>query len=137
LTSFTINAGIMTNGLTYTVQADYKQIENINTNTFTGTGISTNFLGVAQYTTSTYITVLAQTPMLTSTLVGNQVIISWSPATTGWTLPDEQQSRHGHLGLLPRPGRQQQRDQFAAGGKPLLPSNASIANEQGRPTVRR
>ena len=86
LTSFTINAGTMVNGQTYIVQADFKQVENINTNTFTGTGIPANFIGVASYATSTYITVLAQTPMLTSTLAGNQIIISWPPTITGWTL---------------------------------------------------
>jgi hypothetical protein len=86
LTSFTINAGTMVNGQTYIVQADFKQVENINTNTFTGTGIPANFIGVASYATSTYITVLAQTPMLTSTIAGNQIIISWPPTITGWTL---------------------------------------------------
>lgn len=86
LNSFTIVPGTMTNGQAYIVQADYKQVESINTNTFTGTGIPANFIGVASYAISTYITVLAQTPMLTSTHVGNQVVVSWPLTATGWTL---------------------------------------------------
>jgi hypothetical protein len=86
LTSFTIAPGTMTNGQACIVQADYKQVESINTNTFTGTGIPANFIGVASYATSTYITILAQTPSLASTHAGNQVVVSWPLTTTGWTL---------------------------------------------------
>lgn len=86
LTSFTIVPGTMTNGRAYIVQADYKQVENINTNIFTGTGIPANFIGVASYATSTYITILAQTPSLTGTQGGKQIIVSWPPTMTGWTL---------------------------------------------------
>jgi hypothetical protein len=86
LTSFTLAPGTLVNGSSYIVKADYSQIENLNTTTFTGTGIPANFIGESHYAAHTYITVLAQTPTLTSTLAGNQVIISWPPTSTGWTL---------------------------------------------------
>ena len=86
LTSFTLAPGTLVNGSNYIVKADYSQIENLNTTTFTGTGIPANFIGESHYAAHTYITVLAQTPTLTSTLAGNQVIISWPPTFTGWTL---------------------------------------------------
>jgi hypothetical protein len=86
LTSFTIAPGIMVAGQTYTVQADYKQVEAVNTTYFTGTGITGSPFGAALDATSTFITVQAQTPLLTSTYAGNQVIVSWPPALTGWIL---------------------------------------------------
>ena len=86
LTSFTLAPGALVNGSNYIVKADYKQIENLNTNTFTGTGIPAGFIGESHYSANTYITVLAQTPMLTSTLAGNQVSVSWPTWCAGWTL---------------------------------------------------
>jgi hypothetical protein len=86
LTSLTLVPGTLVNGSNYIVQASYKQIENLNTNTFTGTGIPASPIGDSHYSANTYITVLAQTPTLTSTLAGNQVILSWPTWFAGWTL---------------------------------------------------
>jgi hypothetical protein len=49
-------------------------------------GIPASFMGETHYSANTYITVLAQTPTLTSTLAGNHVILSWPTWFAGWTL---------------------------------------------------
>lgn len=85
LNSFTIAVGTLVAGQTYIVQADFNQIADVNTNAFTGTGITGNPLGASFYTTSTFITV--QTiPLLACVSAGNGVIVSWPSAVTGWTL---------------------------------------------------
>lgn len=57
LSSLTIAPGTLTAGKTYTVQANFTQFEDINTTSFTGTGISGNPVGLSHYTTSTFITI--------------------------------------------------------------------------------
>jgi len=59
-------------GQTYTLQANYSQVEAINTTSFTGPGISGNPYGVSDYLTSTFITLDAQAvpePSTTSLLL--------------------------------------------------------------------
>lgn len=59
LTNFTITAGTLTNGQSYLVQANFTQIESINTTNFTGTGITGNPLGLSMYTSTTFINLQA------------------------------------------------------------------------------
>ena len=60
LTSFTIAAGTLVAGQTYTLQTDYTQVEQINTQSFTGTGITGSPVGISYYQNTTFITILAQ-----------------------------------------------------------------------------
>ena len=57
LPAFTINAGTMVAGQTYIVQANYFQIEDIDTTSFTGTGITGDSIGLSEYLMSTFITI--------------------------------------------------------------------------------
>jgi len=59
LTSFTIAPGTLTNGQNYIIQANFTQLETVNTTNFTGTGITGNPMGLSYYTTSTFITMQA------------------------------------------------------------------------------
>lgn len=85
LATFTISTNAMTAGQTYIVQADFGQIENVNTQSFTGTGISGSPGGAASDTSSTFITIQT-VPELACISAGNQVIVSWPSTVSGWTL---------------------------------------------------
>jgi hypothetical protein len=57
LTSFTLAAGTLVAGQTYTLQANYTQVEEINTESFSGTGITGSPVGISDYNTTTFITI--------------------------------------------------------------------------------
>jgi hypothetical protein len=59
LSSYTIDPGTLVPGQSYTLQANYTQYVNVNTTSFSGTGISGSPLGAAGYLTTTFITVNA------------------------------------------------------------------------------
>jgi hypothetical protein len=57
LTSYTIAPGTLVAGQTYNLQANYNVYSEINTTSFTGTGITGNPAGLSGYLTSTFITI--------------------------------------------------------------------------------
>jgi PEP-CTERM motif len=62
LTSFTIAPGILVAGQSYLFQANYRTYTQINTTSFTGTGITGDPVGTPGYLTSTFITIDAIVP---------------------------------------------------------------------------
>jgi hypothetical protein len=57
LTSFTIAPGFLIPGEKYLLQANYSQYTELNTTSFTGTGITGSPIGASSYLTSTFITI--------------------------------------------------------------------------------
>jgi hypothetical protein len=57
LTSFTLAAGTLVAGQTYTLQANYTQVEEINNESFSGTGITGSPIGISDYNTTTFIVI--------------------------------------------------------------------------------
>jgi hypothetical protein len=74
LTSFTIAPGILVAGQSYLFQANYRTYTQINTTSFTGTGITGNPAGLSGYLTSTFITIHAVSYMISITYPANNTI---------------------------------------------------------------